>query len=46
MSLIGIIASQNYPRTFSVEYLVVAGGASGSRGGATITAGTGNVSWS
>jgi hypothetical protein len=26
MSLIGIIASQNYPRTFTVDYLVVAGG--------------------
>jgi hypothetical protein len=25
MSLIGIIASQNYPRTFTVDYLVVAG---------------------
>ena len=29
MSLIGIIASQNYPRTFSCNYLVIAGGGAG-----------------
>jgi hypothetical protein len=36
MSLIGIIASQNYPRAVSLEYLVVGGGGVGggnSRGG-------------
>jgi hypothetical protein len=27
MSLIGIIASQNYPRGVTVDYLVIAGGA-------------------
>jgi hypothetical protein len=29
MSLIGIIASQNYPRSFTLDYLVVAGGGGG-----------------
>jgi hypothetical protein len=29
MSLLGIIASQNYPRTFTVDFLVVAGGGGG-----------------
>jgi hypothetical protein len=29
MPVLGIIAAQNYPRTFAVDYLVVAGGASG-----------------
>jgi hypothetical protein len=29
MSLIGIIASQNYPRGVTVDYLVVAGGGAG-----------------
>ena len=33
MPLLGIIASQNYPRTISVDYLVVAGGGGGGSGG-------------
>jgi hypothetical protein len=33
MSLLGIIASQNYPRTVSLEYLVVGGGGVGGRNG-------------
>ena len=32
MSLLGIIASQNYPRTFTVDFLVIAGGAGGGDG--------------
>ena len=31
MSLIGIIASQNYPRTITVDFLVVAGGGAGGK---------------
>jgi hypothetical protein len=38
MSLIGIIASQNYPRTITVDYLVIAGG-----GGATAYGGGGGA---
>jgi hypothetical protein len=29
MSILGIVASQNYPRTITVDYLVVAGGGGG-----------------
>ena len=28
--ILGIVASQNYPRSISVQYLVIAGGGSGS----------------
>ena len=33
MPIIGIVASQNYSRSFTVDFLVVAGGGSGGRGG-------------
>jgi hypothetical protein len=40
--ILGIVASQNYPRTFSVNYLVIAGGAGGGsyRGGGGGAGGT------
>jgi len=33
MPVLGIIAAQNYPRTITVDYLVVAGGGAGGSGG-------------
>ena len=33
MTLLGIIASQNYSRNFDVEYLVIAGGGPAAQGG-------------
>ena len=29
MPVLGIVASQNYPRTFSVDFLIIAGGGGG-----------------